>query len=205
MDLRKIGRFIQECRKSKKLTQIQLAQKIGVSEKTISKWECGNGFPDATLILPLCESLNINANELLSGKHLSDETYKKRAEENIINLTNQDVYKNKMLLTLECIIGYLSILVLTTFVMIASYVEIATLWRVLLIVFGFINCIIGVAFALKIEKDAGYYVCRHCKHQYIPTYKQVFWASHIGRTRHMKCPKCNKKSWHKKIVSKNNP
>ena len=56
MDLKITGEFIQECRKNKKLTQVQLAQKIGVSEKTISKWECGKGFPDTTLMLPLSTS-----------------------------------------------------------------------------------------------------------------------------------------------------
>ena len=71
MDLIVTGKFIKEQRKAKGLTQLQLAEKIGVSEKTISKWECGNGFPDTTLMLPLCSALGISANELLSGKILS--------------------------------------------------------------------------------------------------------------------------------------
>ena len=78
MDLIKIGKFIQQQRKEKNLTQVQLAQKIGVSEKTISKWECGNGFPDTTLMLPLCSALSISANELLSGKLINEnDEYKK--------------------------------------------------------------------------------------------------------------------------------
>lgn len=201
MDLSKIGKFIAEQRKSKKLTQVALAMKIGVSEKTISKWECGNGFPDTTLILPLCKELDITSNELLSGKRLSSEEYKTRAEENLMNLAKQDVYKNKLLLTLEWVIGYLSVLILLTFVTVASLVEMNDLLRIGLIIFGLINCIIGVAFALRIEKDAGYYECDKCHHKYIPTYKQVLWAMHVGRTRYMKCPKCNKKSWNKKTIN----
>lgn len=86
MDLIKIGKFIQEQRRAKNLTQVQLAQKIGVSEKTISKWECGNGFPDATLMLPLCKELNITSNELLSGKLLGgDKEYREQAEINLLN------------------------------------------------------------------------------------------------------------------------
>ena len=68
MDLKVIGEFIKQQRKAKGLTQVELAEKLLVSEKTISKWECGNGFPDTSLILPLCKELDISANELLSGK-----------------------------------------------------------------------------------------------------------------------------------------
>ncbi|MGN0961908.1 MAG: helix-turn-helix domain-containing protein [Christensenellales bacterium] len=203
MDLSKTGKFIAERRKAQNLTQVQLALKIGVSEKTISKWECGNGFPDSTLMLPLCKALGITANELLSSKLLSNEEYKTTAEENIIKLTKQDLYKNKMLLTLEWIIGYMSVLILLTFVVVASYSNISTFWRTILIVFGLINCIVGVLFTIKIEKDAGYYECGNCHHKYIPTYKQTLWSPHMGRTRHLKCPKCGKKTWSKKTLDNN--
>ena len=197
-----IGKFIAEERKRLGLTQAKLAGKLFVSEKTISKWECGNGFPDSTLILPLCAALEVSANELLTGKLLPENEYKTNAEENIVKLTNQELYKNKMLLTLEWLIGYLSVLVLMTFVMIASYVDMADVWRIVLIIFGFVNCLLGVAFALKIERDAGYYECGCCHHKYIPSYKQVVWSMHVGRTRYFKCPKCGKKSWNKKTISK---
>ena len=89
MDLAKTGKFIQERRRLKNLTQVQLAVKIGVSEKTISKWECGNGFPDTTLMIPLCKELEITANELLSGKLLPNENeYKEIAEKNLLILNN---------------------------------------------------------------------------------------------------------------------
>lgn len=202
MDLTKTGKFIQECRKVKNLTQVQLATIINVSEKTISKWECGNGFPDTSLILPLCKALDISANELLSGKLLKDEKeYKKIAEENLLELKYQQEKSARWLLNLEWVIGSISIVFLLTTTILASYLQMADWLRIVLIVFAFVVTIIGVHFCLVIEKDAGFYECAHCKNKYVPTYKQVLWSAHIGRTRHMKCPKCHKKSWSKKTIN----
>lgn len=92
-----IGKFIAELRKEQGLTQQQLADSLGVSNKTISKWECGNGMPELSLILPLCEILGISINELLSGERLSVDGYSKKAEENIISLMKEKeaIKKNK--------------------------------------------------------------------------------------------------------------
>ena len=203
MDLAKIGKFIQECRKAKKLTQVELAQILCVSEKTISKWECGYGFPDTTLMLPLCEALDITANELLSGKFLpSEKEYKEIAEKNLITLKCEQQKNAKFLLTLEWIIGFLSVFILLTFVIIASYVELPNVWRIVLCVSGLIIAIPGIHFCLIIEKDAGFYECGHCHHKYVPTYKNIIWSMHVGRTRFMKCPKCGKKTWNKKTINR---
>lgn len=148
----------------------------------------------------MCQALEISANELLSGENLSTEKYKAKAEENILNLAEDSIYKNKLMLTLEWVIGYFSVLILLLLTIVASFVDISTVWKISLILFGFVNCVIGVFFAIRIEKDAGYYECKKCHHKYIPTYKEVVFSSHIGRTRHMKCPKCGEKSWQKKIV-----
>ena len=85
-------------------------------------------------------------------------------------------------------------------VFIASFANLETWLRITLIVVGFINFIIGVHFCLIIEKDAGYYECQHCHNKYVPTYKQILFSMHYGRTRYMKCPKCDKKSWQKKVA-----
>ena len=85
---------------------------------------------------------------------------------------------------------------------IASFLEMADWLRIVLIISGFIPCMIGVLFALRIEQIAGYYECQKCHHKYIPTYSSVLWAMHINRTRYMKCPKCNQRSWNKKVISK---
>ena len=94
MDQEKIGKFIAECRKEKNLTQSQLAEKLNMSNKTISKWETGKGMPDPSIMLELCENLGINVNELLSGEHLKDEQYKEKADENIISIAKESD-KNK--------------------------------------------------------------------------------------------------------------
>lgn len=201
MDLIKTGKFIQERRKTKKLTQMQLAEKLLVSEKTISKWECGNGFPDTSLMLPLCEALEITANELLSGKLLSNEEYKAKAEENLLELKERQEKNVKHLFNAEILMICLSMVLLLGAVTVASYVEMPTVFRVLLIVFGFINIVITIVFSIIIETKVGFYECKNCHHKYVPTYSQMVWSMHMGRTRFMKCPKCGKRSWNKKVIS----
>ena len=200
MDLILIGQFLKEQRKLKKLTQQELANKLGVSEKTISKWECGNGLPDATLMIPLCDELGISVNELLSGKKLAEKDYKANAEQNFMELKSQQEKTTKFLLKLECVVGYFASITFLILVFIASFCQLSLAVRIILIVVGLILFCIGVHFCLIIEKDAGYYKCSKCEHKYIPTYNQVLWAMHMGRTRFMKCPKCGKKSWHKKVI-----
>ena len=200
MDLQMIGRFNKKQRKIRGMTQAELAEKICVSEKTISKWECGNGFPDTSLMLPLCKELGITANELLSGKKLTGDEYMRQAENNLVTLKTQQEQSHKLLLTIEYILGYMSSLTLIILVFVASYINMPTWLRIFLIVFGLIHTIFGIHFCLVIEKDAGFYECQHCHNKYIPTYKQVLFSMHYGRTRYMKCPKCDKKSWQKKVI-----
>ena len=95
MDQIKIGKFIAEMRKEQNLTQQDLAEKLGISNKTISKWECGNGMPDYAVMESLCETLSININELLSGERLPSQEYSKKAEENMISLIQERSENNK--------------------------------------------------------------------------------------------------------------
>ncbi len=199
MDLKESGKLIAELRKEKRLTQVKLAEMLHVSEKTISKWECGNGFPDASLMLPLCEALDITANELLSGKRLNNDEYKSHAERNLAELKSKQEKSAKFMLTLEVVFGFLSSLAFMIMVFVASYSHMSTAARLILIIFGCVQFFIAIVFCLWIEKDAGFYECSNCHHRYIPTFKQVFFSTHFGRTRYMRCPKCNKKSWCKKV------
>ena len=91
------GKFIAQLRKEKNLTQKELADKLGISDKTVSKWETGNGMPDVSLLQPLCKELSVNLNELLSGEKLSEESYSGKAEENMMSLARdiQEGRKNK--------------------------------------------------------------------------------------------------------------
>lgn len=96
MEQNKIGKFISVMRKQIGLTQRELGDIIGVSDKTVSKWECGNGIPEVSLMMPICEALRINLNELYSGEKLTDADYKMKAEENMMNLVKEkeEIKKN---------------------------------------------------------------------------------------------------------------
>ena len=205
MDQIKIGKFIAERRKDEGLTQLELADKLHVTDRAVSKWETGKSLPDSSIMLELCEILKISVTELLNGERIEMENYNKKTDEELLDLVKQKNRADKMLLRLECVIGILSIIVLLVPVLIGSFIPkgaIADWQRAVIILSGVIPCIVGLLFALKIEQVAGYYECRICKHKYVPTYKAVNLAMHMGRTRYMKCPKCGKKSWQKKVVSK---
>ncbi len=200
MDQIKIGRFIAERRKLRNLTQMQLAEKLGITDRAISKWETGKGMPDASLMLDLCAELQISVNELLCGEVIEMTNYNEKAEKQLLEMAKEKEKKDKQLLHIEIFIGILVTIILLACVFVASFVQMDAVWRILLIVAGFIPFVIGIGYAIKIEQIAGYYECRNCGHKYIPTYSQVLFSMHSGRTRYMKCPKCAKKSWNKKII-----
>jgi len=202
MNQKKIGKFISERRKHKNLTQQELANLLNISDRAVSKWERGINLPDASLMLELCNILDINVNELLTGEIISKENYMKNAEENLLEVQKVKEEKDKMLLTLEIVIGVISIIHLLSMTFIAAYINMPDYLRIIIIVLAFITTLIGLAFAIKIEQIAGYYECSKCHHKYIPTYKSVLWAMHVNRTRYMKCPNCNKWSWNKKVLTK---
>ena len=89
MDQLEIGKFIARMRKEKGLTQSELAERLLISNKTVSKWECGNGLPEVSLMMPLCDALGITVNELLSGKRLTPSEYQKNAEVNMMKLIRE--------------------------------------------------------------------------------------------------------------------
>lgn len=202
MDQIKVGKFIAQCRKKNNLTQMQLAEKLGITDRAISKWENGKGMPDSSIMLDLCKELKISVNELLSGEVLEMNNYNEKLEKNLIEMVKQKEEADKRLLKMEIIIGYFSSAIFFAFIFIASYIQMQDWLRILLIVSGFVLFIIGMLSAIRIEQVAGYYECGKCHHKYVPTYGSVHWAMHIGRTRYMKCPECNKRSWQKKVISK---
>lgn len=105
MDQIKIGRFIADERKRKEYTQKQLSERLGISDKTISKWERGNGFPEASLLLPLCAALEITVNELLSSERVSEEEYRRKAEENMVNLVKEAQESKKKIILSAMVAG----------------------------------------------------------------------------------------------------
>lgn len=203
MDQIKIGRFIAERRKLKNLTQAQLAERLNITDRAVSKWENGRSLPDSSIMLELCEMLEITVNDLLCGEVVSMDEYNKDLEKNLLEMVKEKEKSDKQLLRLEVVMGFISIGVLLGLCIVASYAPMADWLRVVLIIVGAVPVLILTPFMLKIEQVAGYYECKECEHRYIPKYKTVFFSMHKGRTRYMKCPKCNKKSWQKKVVSKN--
>ena len=202
MDQIKIGKFIQEKRKEKRLTQSELAEKINVSDRAVSKWENGNCIPDVSNIQELCKILNITINDLFSGCVVDMKDNEKKLEENLLEMIRIKEQRDRELLILEIFIGVLVSIIMFLCIMIASFVQMEDWIRIVLIVFGIIPFAIGISYAIRIEQIAGYYECSNCNYKYIPSYKNVLFSMHVNRTRKMKCPNCNKKSWHKKVISK---
>ena len=143
MDQEKIGRFIANCRKQRKMTQSELGEKLGVTEKSVSNWENGRNMPDLSLFKPLCNELNITLNDLLSGEKVTEKEYREKLEENIINTID---YTNKKLENRNNFIGF----ILITFGILISVSAIAIFpsessWGSIYSVFGAIVSLIGVS------------------------------------------------------------
>jgi len=198
----KIGKFIAECRKTENLTQLQLAEKLGVTDRAVSKWETGKSMPDSSIMLELCTILKITVNDLLTGEKVKMEDYNKELEKNLLETIKQNEQANKRLLALEWVIAILSMIILFTPIFIGAYLPIENWKRIVICFSGFIPAMIGIIFTIKIEQVAGYYECKLCGEKYVPTFKAVSFAPHMGRTRYMKCPNCGKRSWQKKVIKK---
>lgn len=202
MDQVKIGKFIASCRKEQGMTQAALAEKLGITDRAVSKWETGKSLPDSGIMLELCELLNINVNELLSGEKIMLEAYDKKAEENLVTMSRELEEKNRQLLNTEIWIGAPAVVAGLVMCGVAAYVEMPVWIKFLLVMFA-VAMILTVSFvAVGIEQKAGYYECQECGHRYVPTYWSTNLAPHMGRTRYMRCPKCGKKSWQKKVLTK---
>ena len=202
MDQIKIGKFISERRKTANLTQMQLAEKLNITDRAISKWETGRSLPDSSIMLELCDILGITVNDLLCGEVVTVDNYNKEAEKQLIEMVKMKEEHDKTLLTLEWVIGILSVLILLIPIVIGSYVEIEDWKRIIICFSGVIPAFIGIFFAIKIEQIAGYYECKLCGHRYVPTFKATTLSAHMGRTRYMRCPECHKTSWQKKVIGK---
>ncbi len=130
MDQIKIGRFIADERKRKEYTQKQLSERLGISDKTISKWERGNGFPEVSLLLPLCAALEITVNELLSGERVSEEEYRRKAEENMVNLV-KEAQESKKKIILSAMVAGLTLIAAIPLFLLAGALALETWLRIL--------------------------------------------------------------------------
>lgn len=203
MDLEKIGKFIGGKRKEANLTQAELAERLNITDRAVSKWETGRSMPDSSIMLELCKILGITVNELLCGETLAAENYNKEMENNLLDAIREKERADKWLLTMESLIIAVSISLMLALEILASVAAMETWLRITLIIIGVLPLLVSFPFLLRIEQKAGYYECEKCGHRYVPSYKAMISSMHKGRTRYMKCPKCGEKSWQKKVISKN--
>ena len=203
MDQVKIGKFLSDERKAKGYTQKQLSELLGISDKTISKWECGNGFPEASLLLPLCNELEITVNELLTGERISQQNYKKKAEENMVNMIREKE-ENKQKILLTTIIGIISTITFVTLLLVVCfYTDVIILpIKIVLMVIAISVFGVGLYVAMWGDRKIGYFKCRNCNELFTPTFMQYTMGMHIASTRYLKCPHCKTRTWCKKVMTK---
>ena len=194
MDQVKTGKFISALRKEQGLTQVQLADMLGISDKTVSKWERGAGLPEVSLMLPLCETLGISVNELLTGERLSDSDYKKKAEANMMDLV-QENKENKRKLFQSIVCGAITIIAVFSLVMIASFIEMPVAASILMIV-----AVAGIGTAATLDIHAGYFRCPGCGNLFVPSMKDYVNGYHTFTKRRLTCPECGKTGMCKHVV-----
>lgn len=201
MDQIMIGKFIAEERKTKKYTQRELADKLSISDKTISKWERGNGFPEVSLLLPLCNELEITVNELLSGERLQAMDYKKKAEENMVNLV-KEAQESKKKIIMSAMVSVLVIVAAVPLFVVAGMFEMQVWARVLLMGIGFAITVMGIAIACVLDREAGAFECPECKERFVPDMKSYVMGPHTITKRKLTCPKCGRTKYCKHVLTR---
>jgi len=202
MDQIKIGRFIAACRKNANLTQMQLAEKLGITDKAVSKWERGIAMPDTSIMLELCAILGISVNELLSGEKLDMENNDQKNQQLLLDMAKELEKKNKTIWSSMWAIMTVSIIGLIAGIFVAAFLIPEGVWQLVTILGVCVLFLIPCFYALKLEVSVGAYKCKNCGHEIVPTYKQALNAPHMGTTRYLKCPVCNQRTWCKKVLEK---
>ena len=201
MDQIMIGKFIASERKRKAYTQKQLSEKLGISDKTISKWERGNGFPEVSLLLPLCKELDITVNELLSGERVSEEDYRKKAEENMVNLM-REAQESKKKIIMSAMVALLVLVAAVPLFVISGAIEMDNWIRIVLIVIGTVVVVFGIAIACVLDRDAGAYECPECKTRFVPELKDYIMGAHTITKRKLTCPHCGAHRYCRKVLTR---
>lgn len=200
MDTIKIGKFIAKRRRDLNMTQMQLADKLYISDKAVSKWETGKSMPDVSIMLELSKILGISVQELLMGE--TNNMNEKNNEKVLLELAKEIEQKNKIIWRSMWIIMIVSIVGLIGGLLAAAYFIPEGLWLFAAILGLCVLFLVPCFYALKLEVSVGAYKCKNCGHEMVPTYKEALMAMHKGTTRYLKCPKCHKRTWCKKIVNK---
>ena len=202
MDQVKIGKFIAGRRKSMSLTQAQLAEKLDITDKAVSKWERGMAMPDTSIMLALCDILCISVNELLSGEKIHMENSNQKNEQLLLDMAKELEKKNKTIWSSMWAIMIISMTALIAGIFIAAFLIPEGVWQLVTILGVCVVFLIPCFCAVKVAVCVGAYKCKNCGYEIVPTYKEAMMAMHRGFTRHLMCPKCNKRTWCKKVLKK---
>ncbi|MBR5361755.1 MAG: helix-turn-helix transcriptional regulator [Oscillospiraceae bacterium] len=155
MDQIQIGKFIAACRREKGMTQAQLAEKMGVSDRAVSKWETGKNMPDSSIMLDLCSELGISVNDLLNGRRIAMDNYKKIAEKTMLEMRQVKEQNDRMLLHTEILMCSLSVALLLVLNIFAKYAEMPDWVRVLLVIVSFLQLIPCICFQSRLSRRQG--------------------------------------------------
>ena len=189
MEPTRIGRFIAERRKALGLTQRQLAERLAVSDKAVSKWETGRGLPDVLLMLPLCAVLGITVNDLLSGERVGEGDYRKKAEENMMELMRENAENRQRLLqSIAC--GGVTVVAVCALVALAAFLLLPALARVALLLLAMATALAGIWAAATLDARAGWFECPHCKELFAPAMADYVKGLHTFTRRRLTCPHC---------------
>ena len=200
MNIAKIGKLISERRKAIGLTQMQLANKLHISDKAVSKWETGKSMPDVSIMLELCKTLGISVQELLLGEVVTMDD--KTNEKVLLDMAKEIEKKDKTIWTSMWVIMIASITALFAGIFVAAFLIPEGIWQLITILGSCVVFLIPCFYALKLEVSVGVYKCKNCGCEIVPTYKEAMNAMHMGFTRYLKCPNCNKRTWCKKVIKK---
>ena len=202
MDQIKIGKFIAECRKKQNLTQAQLAEKLDITDRAISKWETGKAMPDSDIMLDLCDILGIKVNELLCGEMIEIEHKDEQLNELIFQMAKNEERYHKRLLHSAYVIIATSLTALICLMSLISLLIPECGFQEFLIIVSVILFIIPCMIALKFKAETGYYECKNCQHMFVPNYKEIAVLMQTPTRRLLKCPKCGKWTWCKKLTKR---
>jgi len=202
MDQVKIGKFIAQCRKHGNLTQMQLAEKLNITDRAVSKWETGKTMPDTSIMLELCDILCISVNELLSGEKIDMENNNQKNEQLLLDMAKEIEKKEKMIWSAMWTIMIVSMVALLAAIFFAGFVVPEGMWQLVTVLGACAAFLPACFYALKLEVSVGAYKCKNCGYEIVPTYKQALNAMHRGTTRYLKCPKCDQRTWCKKVRKK---
>lgn len=196
----KIGKFIAECRKKENLTQMQLAEKLNITDRAVSKWETGKAMPDTSIMLELCEILKISVNDLLCGEKIEMENKNPKNEQLLLDLSKELENRNQTIWTAMWVIMAVSMIALFGGIFLVAFLVPEEVWQVVAVLGLCVVFLIPCFYALKLEVSVGAYKCKKCGQEVVPTYSEALWAMHMGFTRHLRCPHCGKRTWCKKVL-----